>query len=87
MRFEKGWGLVSIGQGKRFLRFLAYFFAPGEVVIDGILESKAERLDGLSLEENNVSDVAHMTEEEFSIFVISEVSNVAFVFHSVLKTP
>ena len=74
-------------QGKRFLRFLASFFVPGEVFIDDILERKAERVDGLALEDDDVSDVAHMTEEEFSIFVIGEVSDVAFVFHYVLKTP
>ena len=39
-----------------------------------------ERFDGLALEDDDVSDVAHMAEEEFSIFIISEVFDVFFIF-------
>ena len=70
------------GQGKRFLSLLACFFVPGEILVDGISESKVERLDGLTLEDDEVFDVGNLSLKELSIFIIGELSNIAFVFHS-----
>jgi hypothetical protein len=41
MRFKWGQSLqLGLRQGKRFLRFLAYSFAPDEVIINRILKSR-----------------------------------------------
>jgi hypothetical protein len=80
LRDARGGGYVR--QGKWFFRFLASFFAPIDVFIDGILKSKAERLHGLSPEENQVFDVGNASFKEVYVFVIVKLSDVAFVFHS-----
>ena len=84
MRFKGGVGYELWDPvGQWLLCFLA-FFVPIDVLIDSIMKSKAKRLYGLTVEENDVCDVAHMSLKEISVFVIRELINIAFVLQPFL---
>ena len=76
---------ADLFQREGFLRFLAIFFAPGKVLINGILKVQLCFLDRFSLESDEIVGISDPTVEHIFCFIELKMGNKSFIFNHILN--
>lgn len=72
---------AGLFQREGFLRFLAIFFAPGKVLINGVLKVQLSFLDRFSLESDEIVGISDPTVKHAFCFIKLKMANKSFIFN------